>query len=327
MLRCRNNTCHSPDLYTRATGNALQHWVPRRRIAETEGIRSKVLQDREIRGADARAPRQRYQTRRCRRGGGGRVDRAAREDLLVETAKHEQLVLDYRATDGAAAEFVIAARRTGETIANQWLTRQARCAPRLVGVALGIAQSIQEVAVFRTIQASMPGVAALLGDDVDYRTRVAPILRAKLVGDKHVLLNEFRVAYEQARAADAVVIVVLAIDFLVIVAAAQPVAGNTGAVGVRKVVAAARCYTGNKQRHAVQAFVLLNAGKTVQHDPAEGVGDLRLRCVNQGRSGGDFHCGGGLTDCQTDCSETGVSAGRYTCALAYAGLETFRRDF
>jgi len=60
---------------------------------------------------------------------------------------------------------------------------------------------------------AMPGVAARLGDDVDYRTCVAAVFRTELIGDKHILLaTKSVVGKEKARAADAIVIVVLAVN-------------------------------------------------------------------------------------------------------------------
>src|SRR5215469_13534575 len=99
----------------------------------------------------------------------------------------------------------------------------------------------------------MPVVSALLGDDVDYRTGVPAIFRAKLVGHDYILLHKLGIADEQSRAADAVVVVVLAVDFLVVVAAAQTVTGDAGAVRIREVVTAAGSDARHKQRQTIQA--------------------------------------------------------------------------
>ena len=89
------------------------------------------------------------------------------------------------------------------------------------------------------VDAAMPGVGTGLGDDVYDRPGITPVLRPELVGDKNVLLNKFGVGNEQAGAADAVIIIVLSVDLLVIVAPAQTVHGKSGAaVGVGKPVVA-----------------------------------------------------------------------------------------
>src|SRR5215469_11708734 len=107
----------------------------------------------------------------------------------------------------------------------------------------------------------MPGVCAGFSDDVYYRAGVAAILRAKLVGHQNVLLHKLRVADKQGGATNAVVIVVLTVDLLVIIAATQAVHGETHSVGVGKVVVTRADYTWNKQRQVIQPFVLLNASE------------------------------------------------------------------
>ena len=69
----------------------------------------------------------------------------------------------------------------------------------------------------------MPGIGTRFGDDVYNRTGIASVFGTELVGDEDVLLHEFRIGNEQARASDAIVVVILTVNLLVIVAAAESI--------------------------------------------------------------------------------------------------------
>jgi hypothetical protein len=69
----------------------------------------------------------------------------------------------------------------------------------------------------------VPRVSTGFGDDVHHRTGVAAVLRTELVGDQHVLLHKLRVLNEKAWTADAVIVVVLTVNLLIVVATPQTV--------------------------------------------------------------------------------------------------------
>ena len=128
----------------------------------------------------------------------------------------------------------------------------------------------------------MPGIAARLGHDVHDRTGVASVFRTELVGHQNVLRNKLGIRDEESGAADAVVIVVLAVDLLVIVATAQAVRAEAdAAVLVRERIVTNRADARNKQRQVVQTFVFLQTGERGKRGSREGVGDLGLRGFNQ----------------------------------------------
>src|SRR5262249_16741489 len=115
-------------------------------------------------------------------------------------------------------------------------------------------------------------------------------LGAKVVCNQNVLLHEFGIAQEQPWATDAVVVIVLAVNLLVVVAPAQAVDGESGAaVGVGESVVACGNHAGNKQRQVVQTLVLLNSGKGLQRGAGEGVGGLGSVSGNQRRRASDFY--------------------------------------
>src|SRR5579859_4635599 len=115
------------------------------------------------------------------------------------------------------------------------------------------------------IDVAMPGIGTRFCDDVHHRTGVASVLRTKLAGDQDVLLNKFGVRDKKARAADAVVIIILAVDLLVIVASAQAVHGkSSAAIGIGKSVVACGNYARNEQSQIIQALVFSDAGKRGQ---------------------------------------------------------------
>src|SRR5436305_10306234 len=103
------------------------------------------------------------------------------DDLVVKPGKEEHLVLDPRAANGEPAEFIIQAGHLGTALE-----------PLLI-----IAESVQHRVVLITIHAAMPVVGARLGNQIDYRAGIAPVLRAELIGDHYILGDEFRVAYKQ----------------------------------------------------------------------------------------------------------------------------------
>src|SRR5258708_3817180 len=238
------------------------------RVAKAEAIGPEFGQGGYLLRLDARGE---AAGKGCKTGGsgsvgGGRVDAVPGEQIIVKTAEDKPLVLQDRSADGAAGEFVVAADRTALRIALRNVqvktglrSRQAGVGSRLVGVSSGIAQGVQERVVLRAVNRSVPGVGARLGDDVDHRTGVASVFRTEVVGDDHVLLNEVGVADEQRGTADAVVVVVLAVDLLVVIAAAQTVTGKPSAVGVGEVVAARGHDARNDQSQTVQSLVLLTA--------------------------------------------------------------------
>src|SRR6185312_5768005 len=112
---------------------------------------------------------------------------------------------------------------------------------------LETAHGVENRIVHGSIGAAMPVVASRFGDDVDYRTGIAAVLGAKLICDDNVLTHPLRVRHEQTRTGNAVVIVILSIDLLVVIASAQPVDGKSlTTVEVREVVVTRRSYSGNE---------------------------------------------------------------------------------
>src|SRR6185437_12186273 len=184
-------------------------------------------------------------------------------------------------------------------------------APRLRRVALCVAQRFSVRVSVLPEDASMPGVASGLCDYIDHRTCIAPVFRTELVGDDHVLADEFGVRQEQPGSADAVVIVILPVDFLVVIAAAQAVAGESSSVCIGEVVAARCNHTRNKKSEPVKSFILLNSGKAAQGGSGKSIGYLRLRGFNQWRCGRDFQCGGSFTNRHFDGAEAAVFASSY----------------
>ena len=136
------------------------------------------------------------------------------DKLLVKAAEDERLVLHKRSANCESAKFIVQSRLLGQVIA---------CRIGDKTLPLAIVQRVEDRVVLTLINASVPGIAAGFRDDVNHRTGIAAILRAKIVGNKHVLLHEFHIADKQPGAAYAVVIVVLTVNLLVIVAAAQTV--------------------------------------------------------------------------------------------------------
>src|ERR1041385_4118488 len=125
------------------------------------------------------------------------------------------------------------------------------------------------------IDTSVPCVGAGFCDDVHHRAGIAPVLRAKLAGDQDILLDEFGVRKEKARTTDAVVIIILPVDLLVIVAAAQAVHGKSGAaVGVGKSIVAGGDYAGNEQGQVIKSLILSDTGKRGQLCSGKSVRDL-----------------------------------------------------
>src|SRR6266481_6647095 len=122
----------------------------------------------------------------------------------------------------------------------------------------------------------MPDVTTTLGDDVDHRSAVASVFRTKLVGHDNVLPHKFGIAHEQGRTADAVVVVVLAVNLLVVVASALAVGGEPRAVRVGKCLVARIDYARNEQGQTIQTFVFLQTGKGMQRLTGKCIGDLRL---------------------------------------------------
>src|SRR5262252_9180513 len=97
-----------------------------------------------------------------------------------------------------------------------------------------IVQRIKGRVTLGTVDAAMPIVASRLRYNIDNRTGIAPVLRTKLVGDDDILLHELRIRKKQSGSANAVVIVVLAIDLLVVVASTQTIDRKPRAIGIRE---------------------------------------------------------------------------------------------
>src|SRR5262249_25140141 len=128
-------------------------------------------------------------------------DAVSGKQVAVKAAEDEPLVLQDRSTDGATAEFFVAAGRASQWIA-LWIGIRAdwvwsSIGARLIGMPLGVAQSIQEVALFGAKHCSVPGIRSALGDDVHQGAGVAAVFRIEVVGHDHILLHEIRVAHEQ----------------------------------------------------------------------------------------------------------------------------------
>ena len=102
---------------------------------------------------------------------------------------------------------------------------------------LYVAQGVQYRVALGAINRTVPIVRARLRRDVDYRTGVATVLRAEVVGRDLILINEFCITEENPGPSDRVVVVVLSVNLLVIVAPTQPVDRETSTpVGVREKV-------------------------------------------------------------------------------------------
>ncbi len=149
-----------------------------------------------------------------------------------------------------------------------------------------------------------------------------------MVRYQNILLDELSVAHEKTRTGHAIVVIILTVDLLVIVAAAESVHGESGAtVGVGKTIVTHGNHAGHKQRQVVQAFVFLHTGKRSQCDAGEGVGHLGLGRLDQGGASDDFYGRVGFTYGQLDGSQVAISARSYQYVILHRGLETRGRNF
>ena len=148
-----------------------------------------------------------------------------------------------------------------------------------------------------------------------------------MVRHQNVLLHKFRVGDEQRWAGNAIVVIVLAVDLLVIVSAAQSVGRKSlPAVEVGEIIVAGGNHAGNEQSEIVQTLVFLDAGESVQLRAGEGIGNLRLRRFNQRRLRSDLHGGGGLTDSQLNRAQPGIATRGNQNAILDGRIKLWRRD-
>src|SRR6185312_468402 len=211
------------------------------------------------------ASRSRCQIARAVKRGGGK-------DFLIKPPEEECPVLNQWSTNRKAAELVIRTRRFGETVI------------RLRGC-----HGVQNGVVLIHIDTAMPCVAAAFGDQVDHRTGVTSVLRAEIVGDDDILPHKLGITNKQCGPCDAVVIVVLTVDLLVVVAPAKSIHSEpAAAIGVREILISCRSYSRYEECQIVEALVLLNPGKARENGSGEGVCDLCLRSFNQGCCGRNF---------------------------------------
>src|SRR5262249_13185551 len=124
------------------------------RITGTDPVRSKLLQQLNLRRlcSAGEATGQGRQTSWSWRHRRSSKDAVSRKQVAVKADEDEPLVLQDRSTDGTTAEFFVAAGRASQWIA-LWIGIRAdwvwsSIGARLIGMPLGVAQSIQEVAVF-----------------------------------------------------------------------------------------------------------------------------------------------------------------------------------
>src|SRR5262249_2152392 len=154
--------------------------------------------------------------------------------------------------DGEASELVIGTWNRLQRVA----VRIGREPPLEVG------HGVQPGVVLMFVDAAVPAVGSGFGDDVHHRTGVASVFRPKLAADQNVLLDKLRTGAKQTGTADAVVIVVLSVNLLVIVTSAKTVNREPGAaVGVGEPVVARRGDARDKQRQVVKPLVFSNAGE------------------------------------------------------------------
>src|SRR5262249_39523088 len=166
------------------------------------------------------------------------------------------------------------------------------------------------------------------GDDVHHRTGVASVFRPKLAGDQNVLLDKLRIGDKQTGTADAVVIVVLSVNLLVIVTSAKTVNREPGAaVGVGEPVVARRGDARDKQRQVVKPLVFSNAGEGCELCAGKSIRHLRLCCFNQWGCTRDFHCGRHLADGQSKRAEAAVASGGNQDLILRRSTESLRSDF
>src|SRR5262245_31356141 len=170
----------------------------------------------------------------------------------------------------------------------------------------------------------MPGIRSRLGDDIYDGTRIATVFRAELVGHNHVLLNEFGIAQEKAWTADAVVVVILPVDLLVVTTAAQAIDRESHTVSIRKVVATAIANSGDEQRKIVQSLVFLDAGKCLKFGSTESVRNLGLRCLDEGGCRCNLNCSRNFAWAQSHRTNSRIGAGSHHDRFALCSLEARR---
>src|ERR1043166_552049 len=73
------------------------------------------------------------------------------------------------------------------------------------------------------VNAAMPCVGSRFCDDVHHGSGIASVFRTELVGHENILLDKLGIGNEEARTSHAVVVIILTVNLLVIVAAAQAV--------------------------------------------------------------------------------------------------------
>src|SRR5262249_55435398 len=158
----------------------------------------------------------------------------------------------------------------------------------------------------------MPSVRPGFRDDVHHRSRIATVFWTELIRDQYILVYPFGIGHKQPRSSDAIVVIVLPVNLLVIIASTDTVYAETlAAVEVGKVVVAGRTYAGDKERQVVQAFIVLHADEGRKNLRCEGIGHLRLRRLDEPRGGHYLDRSACVADGQHDGPHSGVPPGRH----------------
>ena len=206
----------------------------------------------------------------------------------VRAAEHPEFVLLDGHPQGAPEVVLRKAREGGLEAAR--IGRFSRSAIAEYGTLLSLQEGLAPVAFVELERRAVNAVGSGLGQVIDHRSHVAPVLGAELIGDDLHARDRVLVAEEDLGPGDGVVVVGLAIDFEVVGAAALAVGGECGAVVVGEIVVVGLDDAGFEQGDGIKSVV---EGKVGELQGIEGGGNLRLGGLNQRIGGSHFHGGRG----------------------------------
>src|SRR5687767_11629787 len=185
---------------------------------------------------------------RAPRSGDSAIQRGARTELAIAPAlirtEEERPI---RTADDSWSTFAKARQMqwTTERAAHLVLNPKRRLLPRLerririaeAGALVGVAASVQRIAVVEPEQRAVIVVASRFGDGVEYRTGITSIFRQELVRDQTNFLNQVRIVQRLSSSGNAWLVIVLTVDHKVIGTDAATVGrvadagGETGLAG------------------------------------------------------------------------------------------------
>ncbi len=169
-----------------------------------------------------------------------------------------------------------------------------------------IFERAQKLALVKLEAATVQRVRTGLGDVVHNRACIAAVLRTEIIGDDLYFLNGVLVTEKDLRSAYAIVVVRLAVDFRVVVAATLPIDGVIVTIGVGKVITVGADHAGDEFSDGVETIVqrqILDLFRTERggHLGIGGLQQSRCRAVH-------FDMCGGRWQCQLDLVQTGGRA-------------------